>query len=303
MAIDYSNMVQHVSIDDIKNRLETNPEPEIVKEIREKILESSKMLRFEEEAHKYFIPNGKGGEKEIISVSGFVDTFVPEVDWDSIRMNKALKLGVEDDFLKEQWLYNQISATNAGTVTHNYCENLGNLMIHGDESVLTDQFKPQFEKGYLLPASIKQEAGRDVLEYLFSLPNIYIVLTETRVITSAYAGTFDLLVYQHDKNDPDNPERNGLKLLDYKTNVSLYNEFNQSKDNFMLAPFNTLIDEAYGHYVVQQSAYQVGLERIGLRVLNRSLIHLRDANGVAEYEFVNLPDVTDNIKTILEERK
>ena len=68
-----------LNITDIKKRLEINPEPKEVGEIREKIISTFNKLEFIEEGHKYFLHNDDGSTTELKSVSETIHQFVPYV--------------------------------------------------------------------------------------------------------------------------------------------------------------------------------------------------------------------------------
>jgi hypothetical protein len=60
--------------------------------------------------------------------------------------------------------------------------------------------------------------------------------------------------------------------------------------------FDDLYDESYGLYTIQQSCYQIPLEDIGLKVIGRRLIWLKD-DGT--YENVRLKDYTKQLREVL----
>lgn len=61
-------------------------------------------------------------------------------------------------------------------------------------------------------------------------------------------------------------------------------------------PFDDLYDESLGLYTLQLSCYQIPLEDIGLKVIARRIIHLKD-DGT--YELIAVPNVTDKLRKIL----
>ena len=108
-----------------------------------------------------------------------------------------------------------------------------------------------------------------------------------------YAGTFDLLMYYL---DPDNDEKSGLIILDYKTNKSLFNDFSRENGKMLLPPFDDTFEEPKSLYDLQLSAYQLPLEDIGLKVVGRRIIWLKD-DGT--YELFKCPDKTKILREIL----
>ena len=93
-----------LNIDDILKRNRENPEPIDIKKIRENILSRFSNLEFIEDGHKYFLHKPDGTKKEMNSVSSICQKFEPEVDWDSILINKAKKLGVSAYELKREYI-------------------------------------------------------------------------------------------------------------------------------------------------------------------------------------------------------
>lgn len=284
---------------EIKKRREEFPEPPEVTEIRKKILSSFSKIEFVPETHQYFLPLDDGSRIEYDCVSNVTHRFAPKVDWDIVAENYALKHGMPVDDVKESWHYNNIRATNSGTGVHLYGEMWMELFL-GSPDNIDPVIKPQFEDGYLIPHSPKEEAVRKYNENMFHTPNLYPVLAETRVYTGVggsvfkqnYAGTFDILYYY---KNPKNEAESGLIIMDYKTNADLYKEGSRTYGKTLLEPFGNLYDEPISYYILQLSCYQIPLEDIGLKVLGRRVVWLRDTG---EYEFVKLPDVTKTLREL-----
>ena len=74
---------------DIEKRLKNCPEPDEVKEMREKIISAFSNLEFFEGPHKYILHGKDGKDTELPSVSNRVQKDEPHVEWDAIRINKA----------------------------------------------------------------------------------------------------------------------------------------------------------------------------------------------------------------------
>lgn len=286
-------------IDDVRAHIAQYPEPQEVTEMRENILKAFADLEFVEESHQYFLPSPDGSKTELPSVSAFVEQFVPYVNWDEKAVFCARKEGVDVEVIKRRWLENNLIATNNGTSTHLYGENLLYFCLDRLD-LLSPVILPQFEKGYLIPYSPKQMAVMAFYKELMSVGNVYPVLAETRVYVNGekgisisgdgYAGTFDMLFAFQTKG------KWKLIIGDFKTNRSLNSEFNRNNGNMMLPPFNDLIDEALSHYVVQLSAYQLALEQLGYEVADRRIIWLKE-DGT--YDKIRLPYVGDKILDFL----
>ena len=282
-----------LNITDVKKRLEINPEPKEVGEIRGKIISTFNRLEFIEEGHKYFLHNDDGSTSELKSVSETIHQFVPYVDWDEKAHGCALKEGVDVSVIKRRWEENNLRATNNGTSTHLFAEHY-HWFVTDQIDKISSILQPQYEKGYFIPYGEKQNAVQQYNEDLFNVEDMYPLMVETQVYTNKYAGTFDKLIYY--KHPTDN-NKSGLIISDYKTNASLSSDYNRKFNVTMLPPFDDLIDEALSHYTLQLSMYQIPLEDIGLKVLARRLIWLK-SDGT--YEQIALPDITKKIRKTLE---
>lgn len=270
-------------------------EPPEVTEIRNKILTTFNELEFVEEGHKYFLRG-----EELQSVSHVTHQFEPQSDWDKIATNYALKHGETKEYWQKQWEYNSLKATIRGTLTHEYGESMAWLR-NGFPEFITSSCKCKFVKDWLVPTHPKEEA---ILKFWDELPSsLHFVLAETKVYSGVnpnlpklnknYAGTFDLLFYY---KDPKDDSKSGLVIVDYKTNRELTKEFSRSANKMLLHPFETLYDEAKSLYTLQLSCYQIPLEDIGLKVIGRRLIHLKD-DGT--YDKIPLEDVTKELRNTL----
>lgn len=291
-----------LNIKEILEFRKTNPEPKEVTKIREKILSTFNKLQFVEETHQYFLPDTKGNLIEYDCVSNVTHKFVPHENWDLIAENYAIKHNKPKELVQEEWHYNNIRATNSGTGVHLYGEMWMELFL-GHPDNICDIIKPQYQDGYLLPHSPKEEAVAKFNEDLFRTPNMYPVLAETKVYTGVnenvkklnnnYAGTFDILYYF--KHPTDN-EKSGLLILDYKTNNDLYSKYNIDNNKMLLEPFTNMVNQNLSLYTLQLSCYQIPLEDIEMKVLGRRIIWVKpDGN----YEKIPVPDVTNVLRNVL----
>jgi hypothetical protein len=85
-------------------------------------------------------------------------------------------------------------------------------------------------------------------------------------------------------------------LVTHNTNKELIKDFSRARDKMLLHPFERFYDEAQSLYTLQLSCYQIPLEDIGLKVIGRRLIHLKE-DGT--YEKIPLPDVTKELRNTL----
>lgn len=264
-------------------------EPEEVTEIRGKILERFKDLEFIEKSHQYFIPQEDGTKLELESVSHVTHRFGIPFDTERKAEEYAMKHGETKEYWMDKWRYNSLTATTNGTIVHEYAENYF-YVKYGLYNMITPRMQDRFveDKGWLIPIQPKEEAAK---KFWDNLPkNLYPVLAETKVYTKRYAGTFDLLAYYKHPNDD---TKSGLVVLDYKSNTTLIKDYSRNFNKMLLPPFGDLYDEALSYYVIQLSAYQIPLEDMGLKVIARRLIHLKNDST---YELIPLQDKTKELR-------
>ena len=293
-----------LNISDIRERLERNPEPKEIKDIRDNILNAFKKLEFVEEGHKYFVHNGDGTIMELPSVSKICGQFSEEVDWDTIAENKAIKDGIPLETLKRQWRERNLKSTSNGTKTHLFGEAMMYFIRDKVDLMPEEIRKYQYEDGFMIPYGKKEEAIMNFFEDIIKCDNIYPILAEAQIYTGIndvlklkqnYSGTFDMLFGYRTKNG-----RFKLLIYDYKTNVSLTNQYNRNNNRCMLKPFSDMVEEAKSHYTIQLSAYQLGLMQLGYEIADRKLIWLKD-DGT--YDKIQVDDVTELLKTELKKDK
>ena len=207
-----------INIKDIQEK--NRQEPIEVTRIRENIKESFKRLEFQEGPHKYYIHKDNGEVVEVPSVSATTHQFVPHVDWDEKALGVALKKNLTVEEVKRQWEENNIRATNNGTSTHLFGEAYMHFLM-GHPELIPDVVKPQYEKGYLIPYSDKQEGVLKFYNDIFNNDKIYPVMPEAQVYMginenykdiTPYAGTFDMLFTYYNETD----KKWKLLLYDWK---------------------------------------------------------------------------------------
>ena len=141
--------------------------------------------------------------------------------------------------------------------------------------------------------------------FLKELPSSYhLVMNETKVYSGTnpddsknlkeqICGTFDMLYWYDGDGDK---SKSGFVILDYKTNSNLYSDYNRSHSRMLLPPFNDLYEESYGLYVIQLNLYALMLEDIGLPVIARKIVWLKD-DGT--YQIIETPDISDRLRRCL----
>lgn len=273
-------------------------EPKEVTKIRNKILKEFSDLQFIEDGHKYFL-NGQ----QLPSVSEVTHKFCAfPFDTEAQAARYAETHGETAQYWIDKWRFTSLKATTSGTLTHEFGESLGWLK-NGHPEFITDSCKPKYikDKNWLIPTRPKEES---VLKFYDELhPNLHFVLAETKVYTGKnkeltnlkqdYCGTFDILFYYE---DPVNKENSGLCIFDFKTNKELKKDYSREVGKMLLPPFADLYDESLSYYTLQLSCYQIPLEDIGLKVIARRIVWLKD-DGT--YELIPLEDVTDRLREVL----
>ena len=274
-------------------------EPELVTATRAMILREFEDLEFYEEGHLYLLHG-----QSLCSVSGIGHRFIREpFDEVAQSIRYAEKNGMTPAFWLQQWKQNAFRATTLGTKTHEFGESLAYLKA-GHPELIRPSIQSQFmeEYGYLAPIHPKEEA---ICRFLCDLPSsMHLVLNETKVysgknpiparnLKEQICGTFDMLYYY---DGDGNPAKAGFVVLDYKTNASLYNEYNQRVHRTLLPPFDNYIEQDLSLYTIQLSLYALMLEDIGLPVIARRIVWLTNEG---KYQMIPVPDVSEMLRTVL----
>lgn len=84
--------------------------------------------------------------------------------------------------------------------------------------------------------------------------------------------------------------------ITHNTNKELTNDYCIEKRKTMLKPFDDLIEQSLSHYQLQLSLYSVPLQNLGLKVIGRRIIWLRDDGS---YEKIRIKDETGRIRQAL----
>ena len=244
------------------------------------------------------------GQEITLSVSGVGHRFIREPFNEKLQAARyAQKHGKTAEYWIKQWKCNSFRATTLGTKTHAYGESLGYLKA-GHPELICPMIRPQYNEtyNYLAPIHPKEEA---VLKFMDELPESYhLVLNETKVysgknpdasknLKELICGTFDMLYYY---DGAGNPSKAGFVILDYKTNASLYSEYNRKFIKTLLPPFSNLIEEDLSLYTIQLSLYALMLEDIGVPVIDRKIVWL---NKDGDYEIISVNDVSDKLRKVL----
>ena len=271
--------------------------------MRNTITEAFKDLIFDEKPHKYYLHG-----EELTCVSDITHLFVPHFDSDMMAAMTAKRnynnpnskyYQMTSKMIKESWKNISSEACYKGTQRHNFGESVFWWMV-GQYDKIVPEFNDRFtvnEDGERICTAqhMKEEA---ILQFWDDLPDCYIpILAENKVFnvndTYRYSGTFDILFYYDAPLNGKDDKYSGFAILDYKTNVDLYKNFNGQK---MLEPFDDFLNMSVSVYKLQLAAYQLCLEKIGLKVIARRLIWLKH-NGT--YEKVILENLTKRLDKAL----
>ena len=274
-------------------------EPEIVTKARQLILDEFKDLEFYEDEHKYIL-NGK----QLPSVSGIGHRFIRNpFDEQKQAVAYAIKHGETADYWIQQWKCNSFRATALGTKTHEFGESLGYIKA-GHPELIRESVRAQYlaSYDYLAPIHPKEEA---VSKFFDDIPSSYhLVLNEAKVysgknpdvtknLKEQICGTFDMLYWYDGDGDL---SKAGFVILDYKTNGNLYNEYNRKVQKVLLPPFSKIIEEDYGLYIIQLNLYALMLEDIGLPVIAKKIVWLKEDKT---YQIVDMPNIVDVLRNVL----
>lgn len=255
-----------------------------VSNCRNLILERFGDIEFLEEGHKYTIDG-----VEYTSVSNIIKKYEPEVDWDQKAADYALKWGKKKEDVQKEWKLNNLKSTISGTRTHEFGESYTNLLC-GHPELICEQNKPQYIEEYntMVATYPKEDAVKKFYDELEK--NLHPVGAEfklsSKFIENAchICGTCDLLFYDSEKD--------GYVIGDWKTNKSLIKEYSRVNDIRMTGLMSKYIDEPLSHYTLQFNIYQRMLESIGIKIIDRILVWLKD-DGT--YEKIYIDKIPDNI--------
>lgn len=271
-------------------------EPHLVTEVRSHVLREFEDLEFYEEGHRYVLDG-----QPLTSVSNTVRSFIREpFDEQRQAVRYAQRHGETPQHWIQQWRQNSFRATTLGTKTHAYGESLGYLRAGMPERICPSmrvQYMPEY--AFLAPIHPKEEA---VLKFMDEMPDsMHLVLNEAKVcsgknpspernLRNRIAGTFDMLYY----NDGSDGQPEGFIILDYKTNTNLANDFNRRFGRVLREPFADMTEEDLSLYTIQLSLYAAMLEDIGIPVISRRIVWLKDG----EYQIIPVENVSERLRAI-----
>lgn len=253
-------------------------------DVRNLINEKFGNINFVEEGHHYYID-----DEEYIPVSNVISEYEPYVDWDEKAEIYARKHGRLKDDVQRDWKLTNLKSTISGTRTHEFGESYTWLKAGFSEKIC-EANRPQYVKEYntLVSTYPKEDAIKKFYDELDN--NIKPIGAEFK-LSSKYiegarkmCGTCDILFWDENLG--------GYKIYDWKTNKSLINDYNRRYNVRMKGCVDYMIDEPLSHYTMQFNLYQKMLESIGLNIIGRVLVWLKN-DGT--YETIDIEKMDDNI--------
>jgi len=220
-----------------------------------------KEIKFNEETHTY-----TKDKKRLTPVSYVLKNFVEEFDSDKMSGLVAIKRGVSQSVILQEWEDNKNKACELGTKVH----------LFGEKYCRDRDLKPT--NGY-------EEA---IVKWYKTVPNfIEPLFLELQMFSDALgiAGTADMIFY--------NKNTGKFSIRDYKTNADLFKNYKGKK---MLKPFDNLLDNPYNKYQLQLSLYQILFEQTGYEIESRALVWIKP-NGT--YEVYKTEDYTKQLLNVL----
>ena len=274
-------------------------EPEEARETRRTILDAFKDLEFYERDHIYLLDGVR--LPSVSSIGGRFESKPFDADFQAERY--AARWGQTAQYWKDKWTCNSFRATSLGTKSHEFGESLAYLKAGHPEFIRPSVMRQYLEDlNYLAPIHPKEEAVEKFLNEL--PPSYHLVLNEARVysgknpdksrnLRERICGTFDMLYFYDGEGDE---EKAGFVVFDYKTNKDLFSEYNEKMHVMLKEPFTDLFQESFGEYTIQLSLYALMLEDIGVNMLDRRIVWLKDD---ANYEILPLDDVSERLRQVL----
>ena len=278
-------------------------EPKEAAKARRKVLEEFDDLEFIEEGHIYTL-NGRN----LSSASGIGRRFIREpFNEQKQAAIYAKRHGATAAYWIKEWQCKAFRASTLGTKTHAFGESLSYLRA-GHPEFISDLIRNQYlpEHRYLAPIHAREDA---VVHFLDELPSSYhLVLNEAKAYTGKnpvkelnpkeqICGTFDMLYYYDGDGDK---SRSGYAIFDYKTNINLFSQYNRRYGKMLAEPFSDFIEEDFSLYAIQLSLYAMMIEDIGLPVIERKIVWLReDDRGEGIYEILDVPDLSQRLRQVL----
>jgi len=260
---------------------------EIAKEIREIIENKQKELQltFEEDSHTYTMIDSSGNlRSDWPSVSKVMKLFYTEFDSDGIAEKKAKGDPEEKARLLKEWLDAGTYSTNMGSRVHFFLEQKSLEMFGIEKEVRQPIFDCDFTQ--ILKGDSMIHAGTDFLELMKERGA---VLLDTEIVLGCneigYVGQPDKFWLIMNREGTEF----GLIITDWKTNKKKNFEDNIFTKK-MKPPFQSLSDNALGHYFTQLPFYSKlilkmlkGSKYENTKLYGGIIVHLSDEGKFEEF--------------------
>ena len=269
-------------MEDVKN---------ICENTRNLLCEKFGNIQFVEEGHEYFI------EKEKYTpVSTVISEYEQPFDEDKVAENYARKNHrTKEDVLKE-WKFKNLKSTIGGSRVHEFGESYTNMVAGFPEKICESNKKQYVDcrgEMMLIPTYPKEFS---VKKFYDEKSDCLIPVGAEFKLSTKYmgdkvrkiCGTCDLLFYEEDPLFGEGQ----FVLADWKTNVSLKNDFKRKNGICMKFPFDNMIDDALSHYTLQFNLYRRMLESVGVKIGDMRLIWLKEDG---DYEIIKIGKLSDSI--------
>ena len=248
-------------------------------------------IQFVEEGHEYFI------EKEKYTpVSTIISEYEQPFDEDRVSENYARKNHrTKEDVLKE-WKFKNLKSTIGGSRVHEFGESYTNMVAGFPEKICESNKKQYVDcrgEMVLVPTYAKEFS---VKKFYDEKSDCLIPVGAEFKLSTRYmgdkvrkiCGTCDLLFYEEDPLFGEGQ----FVLADWKTNVSLTNDYKKKNNICMKFPFDNMIDDALSHYTLQFNLYRRMLESVGIKIGDMRLIWLKEDG---DYEIIKIGKLSDSI--------
>jgi CRISPR/Cas system-associated exonuclease Cas4 (RecB family) len=259
-------------------------------------------IQFYEEGHKYVILSEP--DVKYTSVTTWNHSHFPKFEADSIIDNMMKSKGWKEGHkywgltpqqIKSQWNNNRDSVAGAGTDLHYEieCFNNNNMLSSGYTN--KELYEMYMSENNLTHES-KAIEWRYFINFVRDNPDLKPFRTEWTVYHDdvKISGSIDMIY--------ENPD-GSLSIYDWKRAklITRINNFNK----FALPPqICHLPDSNFWHYALQLNTYKAILEqKYGKIVKNLFLVRLHPDAEEKNYELIELPDLSTEIKDLFEERK
>ena len=261
-----------------------------------------KNVQFFEEGHKYIIltePDIKYTSVTTWNHSHF-PKFEADVIIDNMMKSKGWKeghkyWGLTPEQIKAQWNTNKDAVAGAGTDLHYEIE-----CFHNDKRFTFDYTNNELIQIYLCEQKKHLEESSLEWKYFINFMKDHKHLKPYRTEWTVYhedvkiSGSIDMIY--------ENPDGT-LSIYDWKRakNITRINQFNKFA---IPAQICHLPDSNFWHYALQLNTYKAIIEqKYGRVIKDLFLVRLHPDAEEKNYELIQLPDLSTEIKDLFEERK